>query len=431
MGGRFLYLIALLGVLLGSGFTVAEAATVLRPSEHRGIQRAREALAQEDYARARAALDPLLEREKRHPLVDFYRGVIAQSQDEHAEACVWFERSVAGDETLNAAWVNLAQEYAPAAQAFERSYSLAQPKEPRWGYNAALAWYQSGEMPRALALMQQLLDDFPAEVELQWRELLVHIYLDRGGEDDEESLRRALPHVQILAQESSAAAQRRWREYLIHVYLQLQMPEKALQFVTRLLEQEIVEPRWWRIAAHLHLEAQRYPEALVALQVAGFLAPGDAREERLRADLCMHLGIPAQAIPYFTSLLESDSSDLDGQSALLGLAQAYLQRHKPQEALKYLDRIEAQHESAAQLHLRARILYMLADYPRAYAAYAELAREENDPRGRAQAWLFAAYAAWNADEIDKTREALQNAEQAPEYRAQAHQLRRYLHEKGK
>lgn len=437
MGFRFLYLCALLGIFFGVGAASTEAATPLRPSEHRGIEHAREALAQENYAEAIDALEPLLEREDRHALVDFYRGVVAQSRQKYAAACAWFERSVMQDETLYAAWVNLAQcrfqlqEYAAAAQAFERSYTLTQPKEPRWIYNAALAWYQGGEMPRALELMQQLLNDFPAAIELPWRELLVHIYLDQDEQDKKEALRRALPHVQILARESNAAAQRRWREYLIHVYLQLDMPEKALDFVTRLQELEILEPRWWRIGAHLHLEAQRYPEALVSLQVADFIAPGDVREERLRADLCMHLGIPAQAIAYFTSALEKPSSDMDTHKVLLSLAHAYVQRHKPQEALKYLGRIDAARQTVAQLHLRARILYMLEDYNQAYTAYIKLARRETESRSSAQAWLFAAYAAWHAGEGDKARAALRHAAQVPKFSAQAQQLQRHLQEKGK
>lgn len=426
---RIIHLITLLTILLGAGIAGAKSAIPMRPSEHRGIERAQAYLEQEEYAEARAALKPLLEREEHHPLVDFYRGVIAQSQEKYATASVWFERSVAADPTLRAGWINLAQcrfqiqDYAAAARAYMRSYALSDPPEPRWRYNAALAWYQAGELARARDIMQQLMEDFPAAVELPWRELLVHIYLNQT---EEQNLRLALPHVQILAQESSAAAQRRWREYLIHLYLKLDMPGEAWAFVSSLLEVESLEPRWWRVAAHLHLEAQRYADALVALQVAGFLAPGDVREERLRADLCMQLGIPLQAIPYFTDLLENDTSEFEEQEVLLGLAQAYVQRHKPQKALKYLAQIDAERESVPQLRLRARILYMLKDYAQAYAAYDALARREQQGRNSARAWLFAGYAAWNAGELKAARSALRQAAQEAEFRRQAQQLLRHL-----
>ncbi|MCA1796938.1 MAG: tetratricopeptide repeat protein [Geobacteraceae bacterium] len=437
MALRFFHLIALLAVLLCPCIASAEGSPSMRPSEHRGIERARAALAQKEYAEAIAALEPLLEREERHPLVDFYRGVIAQSRQDYAAACTWFEHSVAGDPTLRAGWINLAQcyfqlrEYAGAAQAFERSYVLSEPYEPRWRYNAALAWYQAGKLEHAKKLILQLLQDFPDAVELKWRELLVHIYLHQDGQEGEQNLRLALPHVQILAQESTAAAQQRWREYLIHLYLQLDMPEKALNFVTHLLELEILEPRWWRIAAHLHQEAQSYAEALVALQVVGFLAPGDVKEESLRADLCMHLGIPAQAIPSFTTLLERDTSDIDRSKVLLGLAQAYIQRHKPQEALKYLEQLDPVQESVSELRLRARILYMLEDYAPAYTAYVELARRGPQPRASARAWLFAGYAAWHTGELKKAQTALQHAAQEPEISNQAQQLLRHLQERGR
>lgn len=426
---KVVYFITFLGILLGAGGTCAEGATRMRPSEHLGIERVREYLTQDEYAEAIAVLEPLLERKEHHPLVDFYRGLIAQSRADYTAASVWLERSVAGDPTLLAGWINLAQcrfqihAYSAAAQAFTRSYALSDPPEPRWSYNAALAWYQAGELARARELVQELMEDFPAAVELQWRELLVHIYLDLEGE---QNRRLALPHVQILAQESSAAAQRRWREYLIHLYLQLDMPEAARKFVIHLLDVESLEPRWWRIAAHLHLEAQRYADALVALQVAGFLAPGDAREERLRADLCMQLGIPVQAIPYFNALLEDYTSNAEEHKVLLGLAQAYVQRHKPQEALEYLARIDTTQESVAQLRLRAQILYMLEDYVQAHAAYVELARREQQGRASARAWLLAGYAAWDSGEIEAAQTALTHAAQEPDFSAQAQQLLRHI-----
>ncbi len=419
----------LLGVLLSVGSTSAEGAIPMRPSEQRGIERAREYLTQERYAEAIAQLKPLLEREEHHPLVDFYRGLIAQTQEDYAAACTWFERSVAQDDSLYPGWVNLAlcrfqmQEYATAAQAFARSYALAEPPEPQWRYNAALAWYQAGELTRAQELMLQLLEDFPATVELVWRELLVHIYLKQDGE---QKLRLALLQVQILAQQSSATAQQRWREYLIHLYLQLKMPEQAREFVAQLLEVESLEPRWWRIAAHLHLEAQRYADALVALQVAGFLAPGDPREQRLRADLCIHLGIPLQAIPYFTDLLEKRSASIAEHEVLLGLAQAYLQRHQPQEALKYLTQIDAAQESVSQLRLRAQILYMLKDYPEAHAAYVALAQREQQERARGRAWLLAGHAAFHAADLEAAQKALRHAADESEFTSQAQQLLHHL-----
>jgi tetratricopeptide (TPR) repeat protein len=206
----------------------------------------------------------------------------------------------------------------------------------------------------------------------------------------------------------------------------LDMPEQARKFVNHLLEMESLEPRWWRIAAHLHLEAERYADALVALQVAGFLAPGDAREERLRADLCMHLGIPVQAIPYFTNLLENDASDVEEHRVLSGLAQAYVQRHKPQEALEYLAQIDTTQESASQLRLRAQIQYMLKDYAQAHAAYVALARREEQGRKRSRAWFLALYAAWNAGDLKAAQSALRQAAREPEFTSQAQQLLQHI-----
>ncbi|MFW6387550.1 MAG: tetratricopeptide repeat protein, partial [Thermodesulfobacteriota bacterium] len=352
----------------------------------------------------------------------------AQYQEDYASACPWFERSVKGDSTLNAGWINLAQcrfhlkDYAAAARAFERAYALADPPEPRWRYNAALAWYQEREPERARELLQRLLEGFPDAIALQWRELLVHIYMHEGGERNQ---RLALEQVEILARESSASARKRWREYLIHLYLQLDMTDTALEYVGTLLKDEILEVRWWRIAAHIHLDQQHYTRALVALQVVGFLDPENAREERLRADLCLQLGIPVQAITYLSDLLEI-SSDTDDDEVLLLLAQAHLQRHEPRQALEYLEQIDTGEEAVQHLRVRAQILYMLKDYAEAYTAYAELADREQKSVNRARAWLFAGYAAWNAGELEAARDALEHATREPEFSGQAQQLLEHL-----
>jgi tetratricopeptide (TPR) repeat protein len=422
-------LLLLVGILCSAGNAATEEGGRLRPSEQAGIARTRTYLEQKRYAAAEEVLRPLLERERHHPLVDFYRALVAQYQEDYATACPWFERSVGGDPTLYAGWINLAQcrfnlrEYAAAARAFERAFALAEHPEPRWRYNAALAWYQDRKPERARELLQRLLEDFPDAIALQWRELLVHIYMHEGGERNQ---RLALKQVEILARESSASARQRWREYLIHLYLQLDMADTALEYVDALLEDEILAVRWWRIAAHIHLEQQHYTRALVALQVVGFLDPGDAREERLRADLCLKLGIPVQAITYLSDLLEMASTTDDDSEVLLLLAQAYLQRHEPRRALAYLEQIDTGKEEVTHLRVRAQILYMLKDYAKAYTAYAELADRVQEGGNNARAWLFAGYAAWNAGELEAARDALKHAAREPEFSRQAQQLLQHL-----
>lgn len=425
-------------VFLLSFVVDAQCAAQLRPSEQRGIVQAQQHLERQEYVQAVERLAPLLARRKHHPLVDFYRGVIAQTQEQYGEAQTWFARSVAADPQLLFGWINMAQcrfqleEYAEAAQAFERSYALTKPPEPRWRYNAALAWFQAGELQKAETLLSHLLDEFSVEASLPWRELLVHVYLadTNLNRDRAENRRLALAHVQILARQSEEPARHRWREYLIHLYLQLDMRAQALEFVTHLLEVEGMKPRWWRVAAHLYLEEQRYRSALVALQVAGYLAPGDEREQRLRADLCMHLGIPAQAIEYYLQLLpeQGQLQPMQGDAAelLLRLAQAYVQRHEPQQALQWLEQMDTQDMEIVQLRLRAQILFMLKRYGEAGTAYASLAVKEQNPAAAGRAWMLAAYAAWNAKAWGDATAALNAAAQYPPYASQAHALLQQL-----
>ncbi|MDD2557998.1 MAG: tetratricopeptide repeat protein [Desulfuromonas sp.] len=410
-----------------------ECVQQLRPSEQRGLAQAQQHLARQEYVQAVESLAPLLQRQQHHPLVDFYRGIIALTQEQYDEAQTWFARSVTADPELLFGWINLAQcrfqleEYTSAAQAFERSYTLTDPPEPRWRYNAALAWYQAGELQKAETLLISLLQDFPAQPALQWRELLVHTYLrgDNLNRKSEENNRLALAEVEILALQSEEPALRSWREYLVHLYLQQNMRAQALEFVTHLLEVEGLEPRWWRVAAHLYLEEHRYRSALVALQVAGYLAPGDEREQRLRADLCMHLGIPAQAIEYYIQMQQEQGNTAE---LLLHLAQAYVQRYEPQQALQWLEQIDAQEVNIAQLRLRAQILFMLKHYVKAGGAYMNLAAMEQNSTAAGRAWMLAAYAFWNAEAWTEAIAALNSAVKYPAYVNSAQALLRQLHE---
>lgn len=414
----------LLGVLCTCIGARSSCAAELRPAEQRGIVQVRECLDQERYAEAVTILEPLLRRKEHHHLLDFYRGLVARLQDEYREAVPWFERCVAADPGLQPAWINLAQccfyldDYSGAAQAFERSYVLSRETEPRWRYNAALAWFQGREMEAARKVVLDLLDKHGAEALLRWRELLVHIYI---RQDTEESRRMAVPQVRILARQSEGERLRYWREYLVHLYLQLDMRAEALEYTAYLLDIDGLEVRWWRVMAYLHLEAGNYRAALVALQVAGFLAPGDAAEQRLRADLCMQLGIPAQAITYYGSLDPEADTQL-----ILHLAQAYLQRHDPQQALEWLDKVEAAEETPEELRLRARILLVLERYGPAYAACVKLAGAESQPAAGAQAWMLAAHAALHQERWQAAREALRQAGHYQRYRAETERVLKQL-----
>ncbi len=428
---NLLFTLPLLVVFLLCFAVVAQGASQLRPSERRGIAQVQEHLQHQEYTQAIDSLAPLLQRQKHHPLLEFYRGIIAQAQEQYDEACSWFALSVAADPDLLYAWISLAQchfkldAYTDAALAFERSYTLSAPAEPRWRYNAALAWFQAGELQKAEALLLHLLQDFSADFALQWRELLVHVYVAEGGStlEAEQKLRLALAHVQILAHQSGEPALQRWREYLVHLYLHLDMRTHAQELVAQLLEADGLEPRWWRVAAHLCLENRQYSSALVALQVAGFLAPGDEREQRLRADLCMHLGIPVLAIEYYTQMQVEKGNVAE---LLLPLAQAYVERHEPQQALHWLEQIDTQVVDITQMRLHAQILFMLKSYAKANTAYVRLAKQERTPSAAGRAWMLAAYAAWNAEAWADVVTALNVAVQYPSYAGQARALLRQL-----
>ncbi|MBN2645084.1 MAG: tetratricopeptide repeat protein [Desulfuromonadaceae bacterium] len=414
---RVLLSLALLVSLVGLDTSAATALQPLTLREQQALITAQNQMAERHFDAALKSLAPFLARSPHHPLFDFSRGSLDLLQDRPAEALPWFVRTLEQDPDALSAWLNRAQchyrlgQFGEAATAFERCFALQSPPQPQWRYNAALAWLQAGDHGQAEILLGQLLDEFADQIKPDWRAALVQSYLARGRAD------LAIPQLEALSETTTDQTQRRWREILVHQYLQLGRKETAQRYLERLVAEDGLEARWWRLLAHLHLESQQYHEGFVTLQVANLLVAGDEREQQLMADLCLQLGIPQQALERLKALQASDPQD----SRLLNrLATASLQCHQPQQALAWLEQIPAPQPDAVR-ELRAQLLFLLERYEEAGRAYRQLAESRSGPSA-GSAWLLAGYAAWNREDWSGARQALQRASRYGKQQATARRL---------
>lgn len=298
---RCWWLLLLAGLLL---VPVAEASSVpLAPSLQQALVQVQQQLAAGQLAAAEARLRPLLTA-KPHPLVAFSRAQLALLQQQPGEALRWLEVGLRDDPDHVAAWLNRAQahyqleQFAAAAEAFEQSFRL-QPDAPRWRYNAALCYLQAGQPQQAVRLLTGLLEARSVPAPLEWHAALARALLEL------QRPAAAIEPLRLLAEQAPADEQRRWRELLLQQELALNRLQPAREHLRRWLRQDFSDARWWRLQGQLQLRQNDYRGALVSLQLAHWLEPGTGHERQLMADLCLQLGLPAEAARRYRQLAEA------------------------------------------------------------------------------------------------------------------------------
>ncbi len=298
-------------------------------------------------------------------------------EDKFEQAARALELALQRDPRHIPARLNLAKaayelgDYQKAAECFVKGYELAPDKNPEHLYFAAVAYLLAKENRKSLALFERLQaasgEKFPPE----WRENMVHALLGAGEG------RAALPHIIVLAEEYRGDKQTQWREILLHQYLQLDMLDKALALAERLSAQDPTEAKWWRTLVSIHLQQNRYQPALTALLIAGYLEPLSEQERRLAADLYLQLGVPGKAAPLYESLLEKGGTQLLGN-----LVVALQQLGQTEQALAAFDTF-GQALTPELSMLKADLLYGLGKFPEAARFYTQAAGSGCREKGRA------------------------------------------------
>lgn len=414
---------ALLGwalLVLWPSVTVASDNLPLRVRQL--IVQAQGLMEHEQYDQAIELLEPQSQQAQHHYLVDFTVGNIYLLSQRHAEAIQWYQQVVKKQPDYQGAWLNLAQcyyvheQYLRAAQAFEQGYALSATPQPMLRYNAALAYLQGEEFNASVALLKQLLIDYPDYDQTAWIIALVQ------GYSALEQPKQALPYVELLAKTTAGSEQRRWRELLVQHYLLLKMVDNALMATNDYTRRDGLEPLWWKLLASIHLDMGHYAEGLVAMKVLAYLQPLSEQEQHLLADLYLTLGVPQEAVHYYEDLQRQRPYD---ESLLSRLAHASLNLHQPEQALIWLQHAEDDTTNLNLLRLQAQLLFSLKRYAEAVELFGRLASLEKEPGAT---WLMQGYAAWNGELWSQARRALTRAQRYAKQRKRAKQLLRQLDE---
>lgn len=314
-------------------------------------------------------------------------GVCCLLQERYDEAAKVLQLAVDSDPDHQGALLNLGKAYYElgqhdkAAGCFLAAYDSGADKNPEHLYFAAGARMLAKQYGQAIPLFERLLAEHRGKMQPEWRENLVHALL-AGGEN-----RRALPHLEILCETSQGKKQRQWQEFLLHQYLQLNMGDKALAYAEELCAKAVTEVLWWRALTHLHLQRNRYTEALTCLLVTGYLDTLTPEEQRLTADLYLQLGVPRQAVPLYKGMIAAGAN----QQLLANLLVALQQLGRTQEALETLDRLAPTPLSPELALHKADLLFTLGHYQEAAGLYRKIAATASGKQ-RDRALQMAEYA---------------------------------------
>lgn len=277
-------------------------------------------------------------------------------------------------------------DYRKAAESFVTAFDIASEKNPEHLYFAAVAYLLAKENRLSIALFDRLLALCPDTFRPQWRENLVHALLEAGEG------KQALPHIMRLIKDNQGEKQARWRELLLNQYLHLDMYDEALSLANRLTELEPTEPKWWRAQVHIHLYRNNYRPALTALLLLGYLEPLSDQEQRLTADLYLHLGVPKMAVPFYSTMLKKKTTPQLLSNVLFALQQL----GEEERAIYILGKFGGQPLSPELLMQKADLLYRVGDYAKAAELYLQIAA--SDGKNKSRAIQMAEYAKVQANQ---------------------------------
>lgn len=377
-------------------------------------------LEQEDFRKAATELEAFRRRGTgnldpvfHHAEINYVLGNCYLQQGNHTAARAAYQDALQSDPEHCNAWQNLAkaeyelENYLQAGEAFLTSYATAGKTRPELLYYAAATHLMAEKHTRSIELFEQLLADHPEAVELQWKEHLVHALL---AVDQAE---RALPYIRELAESYTGEKQEQWLEILLQQYMALELHEQALSLARRLTRQYPTVATWWKAMAHIHLQADRYRDALTALTIYSFLTPPSREEKRLLADLHLQLGIPVKAVPDYEGCL---AEKIDS-ATLQRLLQAYLDLGQAETALERLQILGKNLPDPLLAMQHADILFGLQRYRQAAGLYMDLASKETEISARA--WLMAGYSFWQLKDFTASRQAFTEAAAGKRYKKEA------------
>jgi len=309
---------------------------------------------------------------------------------------------------LGKTWYQLGR-FEQAAETFSRAYRMSKKQEPRLLYLAAVSSLSAGLPAAALGKMQLLAREHPEDIRTSEQETHVRILfaLNRN--------REALPVIREIISAGSGSHLKTWRKMLLHQYIALNMRQAALRFAEVLINEEPLEPSWWRGLASVHLSEKNHEKALMAMTVVRQLKPLTTEEKKLMASLNLFLDIPIQSARVYERLPLSEMT----AEAVKALVHSYLKLDNIKAAQKWLEYGVQHYRDKDLLHLKANLHFEQEQFEAASNSYEQLVMSYPD---MGQAWLMWGYSAWMHGEEATARRALTRAGTFNEQRSFAHAI---------
>ncbi|MCD6185939.1 MAG: tetratricopeptide repeat protein [Deltaproteobacteria bacterium] len=359
-----------------------------------------------------------------HYYINFNIGNCYLKLDNIKKASAAYKAAVTNNPEFTPAWLNLAkcyydmEDYNEAGNCFFKGYTTAEDKTPEVLYYSAVSFMAAGNNKKSLEVFENLFATYNEKIKLEWKQALAQLYLST------DQPLKALPYLEEIVAEISGKSRKEWQKILLYQYISLNMKSKSLNYATRLINEDPIEPEWWKILLHIHLTDDCYQDALSALTILSYIRTLTLQETKLLADLNMNLGIPVQAVNYYEKLI-SEKKDSKIYEKLIS---ACLALHKPDKALKIIDHALQYKREKKICMLKGRILFEQEKYKEAYKLYQRVAKEMPHP---GYPWLMAGYSAWYLEDITKAAYAFNSAARYPKYKKKAEKIISIIKDRGK
>lgn len=355
----------------------------LTPAVRKAVYDAQQAMEKKEFLKAEECLKKYIQKypQKPHYLVEFTLGNALALMGKEKEALSHYEASADLYPDYAPTWQNMGKiyfdlkQYEQAGDCLLKAYEVNEKRDPSALYNVAVSYIMA------------------------------------------EKEKKALPHLEFLASGQVGPPKTEWLEALLKVCMDLNLKEKAFEVITRLLDKNGNDPRWWKILAQFHLNQGNYKNGVAALTVYSYLAPLSQEEIVLLGDLNNFIGLPLKAAEYYEKALHMENNPAIYEK----LASAYIASHKPAKAIDVLGRAIKKTPTSKLYFMMGQVLYEIEDFDRAYQAFNGCFSLDHED---GQAVLMMGYCALRMDKNEMAESAFQKASHFRKQRKMAIELLR-------
>ena len=318
--------------------------------------------------------------EKDHYLLRFMFGNILAAQRENQKAIIQYNLSASLYPGYSYTWLNMGKLYyegglfGPAADAFIKGYNLSDQKDHSLKYHAAVCFLLAKDYTIAIKLLEDL----------------------------------SVTH----------APEQKWIEALISAYLESDMPQKALNILSRLIDKSESLSYLWKLRAQILLHQKKYDLALQALLIYSYDNNLSSDEKMLVGNLFNVINAPSAAADYYLSSINQDQKQFSISNAER-LAVTYLAAHEPDRAMSFLVKAVQEIHSAKLWLLLGKILYDKGFYYDSGQAFRKSG--EIDPMD-GQSHLMHAYCMIKLNDFDASTVSLRQVMNFPRHKNTAKKL---------